>query len=126
LSPENAIPRESGANDASGTASVYLIQAGTCDLENSFRVCVQIDIHGLEIWKLHLTRGKIFSSGPAVVDFSKYHKGTRSGKDSCSEVSEDLFHEIQQYPVSRNICIHAFNPQFPFLTLDVISLIPLG
>jgi hypothetical protein len=109
LSPENTIPRDTGAQGASGTASVFLIQAGSCDSEYSFRTCVRINVHGLERWKLHLTRGKIFSSGPAVVDFSKYYQKMASGRDSCSDISEDLFREIQQYPVRMSISILEFH-----------------
>ena len=100
LSPENSIPRSTGLDSAFGTASVSLVRSERCDVGAHFEVCISADIHGSFQWKLHLTRGRIITNGPAVADFSDQWHEIQSGINVCIPISEALFLELTEAPVS--------------------------
>lgn len=100
LSPENSIPRLTGFDSASGTAEISLTVAESCTLGVVFEVCVSATIYGFIPWRLHLTRGKILNSGPEIADFSDQLDEIDSHHKVCTPISENLYLELIQNPVS--------------------------
>ena len=100
LSPDNSIPRSTRLDSAFGTASVSLVRSERCYVGTHFEACMSADLYGSYQWQLHLTRGKIITNGPAVADFSDQMNEIQSGLNVCTPISESLFLELTDAPVS--------------------------
>ena len=104
LSPENSIPRLTGFDSAFGTADISLTVAESCNLGAIFEVCISATIYGFVPWRLHLTRGKILTNGPEVADFSdQLDDIIDSDNKVCAPISENLYLELIQNPVSTRL-----------------------
>lgn len=99
LSPDNSIPRSTGLDSAFGTANVSLVRSKSCRVGAYFEVCISAEIHGSFPWRLHLTRGRIITNGPAVADFSGQILQVQSGLNVCTPISESLYIELMNAPV---------------------------
>jgi hypothetical protein len=99
LSPDNSIPRSTGLDSAFGTASVSLVRSKSCRVGANFEVCISAEIRGSLSWRLHLTRGRIITNGPAVADFSGQILQVQSGLNVCTPISESLYIELMNAPV---------------------------
>jgi hypothetical protein len=100
LSPDNSIPRSSGLNSTSGFASVSLVRSESCRDGALFGVCISADVHSSFPLRMHITRGRIITNGPAVADFSDQMHEIQSGLNVCTPISETLYAELTEAPVS--------------------------